>query len=118
MEVKWNGVTSTERELNGGGPQGATFGIWEYLVQSNNSADCVNPDYRYKFVDDLTLLEKINLLVIGLSSFNCKSTVPYNIPTHNQFIPAEHLESQGNLKEIQEWTENRKMILNKKNPRS
>ena len=63
MKVKWNGLTSSERELYGGGPQGATFGIWEYLTQSNNSADCVtNPDYRYKFVDDLTVLEKINLL--------------------------------------------------------
>ena len=42
MKVKWNGVSSTERKLNGGGPQGATFGIWEYLVQSNESADCVS----------------------------------------------------------------------------
>ena len=48
MTVKWNGKISTERKLNGGGPQGATFGIWEYLAQSNNSADCVDPNYRYK----------------------------------------------------------------------
>ena len=48
MTVKWNGKISTERKLNGGGPQGATFGIWEYLAQSNNSADSVDPNYRYK----------------------------------------------------------------------
>ena len=115
MKVKWNGLTSSERELYGGGPQGATFGIWEYLTQSNNSADCVtNPDYRYKFVDDLTVLEKINLLVIGLASFNCQASVPSNIPAHNQIIPAEHLKSQEYLKQIQEWTQNQKMILNKK----
>ena len=113
--MKWNGLTSSERELYGGGPQGATFGIWEYLTQSNNSADCVtNPDYRYKFVDDLTVLEKINLLVIGLASFNCQASVPSNIPAHNQIIPAEHLKSQEYLKQIQEWTQNQKMILNKK----
>ena len=68
MNVKWNGSTSTERKLNGGGPQGATFGLWEYLVQSNDNSDCVDPEYRFKFVDDLTVLEKVNLLVIGLAS--------------------------------------------------
>ena len=47
MTVKWNGKISTERKLNGGGPQGATFGIWEYLAQSNNSADCMDPNCRY-----------------------------------------------------------------------
>ena len=112
MKVKWHGKVSTKRLLNGGGPQGATFGIWEYLAQSNNNSDCVDPDYRYKFVDDLTVLEKINLLIIGLASFNSKITVPSNIPAHNQFIPAEHLKSQSYLQDIQEWTENQKMILN------
>ena len=83
-------------------------------MQSNDNSDCVDPEYRYKFVDDLTILEKINLLIIGLASFNCQATVPSNIPSHNQFIPAEHLESQEYLKKIQEWTENQKMKLNKK----
>ena len=59
MTVKWNGKISTERKLIGGGPQGATFGIWEYLAQSNNSADCVDPNYRYKFVDNLTIRKSI-----------------------------------------------------------
>lgn len=31
MKVKWKGSLSTSRELKGGGPQGSTFGIWEYL---------------------------------------------------------------------------------------
>ena len=69
MKVKWNGEISSERHLNGGGPQGSTFGVWEYLAQSNNNADCVDPNYRYKFVDDLTVLEKVNLLTIRLASF-------------------------------------------------
>ena len=114
MQVKWHGKTSTVRELNGGGPQGATFGIWEYLAQSNRNADCVNPDYRFKFVDDLTVLEKINLLIVGLSSFNSKAYVPSDIPDHNQFIPANNLKSQEYLEEIRSWTENQKMILNDK----
>ena len=83
MKVKRHGETSEVRQLNGGGPQGATFGIWEYLAQSNYSADCVEPDYRFKFVDDLTVLEKINLLIIGLASFNSRVSVPSDIPAHN-----------------------------------
>ena len=30
MKVKWHGELSNSRELKGGGPQGSTFGIWEY----------------------------------------------------------------------------------------
>ena len=58
--------------MNGGGPQGATLGILEYLSQSNNSADCVEEKDRFKFIDDLTVLEIVNLLTVGLSSFNIK----------------------------------------------
>ena len=114
MNVKWNGSMSTERKLNGGGPQGATFGIWEYLVQSNESADCVSPDNRFKFVDDLTVLEKANLLLVGLASFNCHTTVPSDIPAHNQLIPSEHLKSQEYLEKIKQWSDDQKMILNQR----
>ena len=114
MRVKWHGKISSERRLNGGGPQGATFGIWEYLAQSNNSADCVEEENRFKFVDDLTVLEKINLLITGLSSFNCKASVPNDVPSHNQFISPDHLKSQKYINEIREWTKSQKMILNAK----
>lgn len=114
MVVRWHGETSSVRKLNGGGPQGATFGIWEYLAQSNDSADCVDPDRRFKFVDDLTVLEKINLLIVGLSSFYSKATVPSDVPEHNQIIPAQFLKSQEYLNTIKKWTENQKMILNQR----
>ena len=114
MQVKWHGVTSSIRKLNGGGPQGATFGIWEYLAQSNESASCVSPDYRFKFVDDLSVLEKINLLIIGLASFNLRASIPSDVPTHNQIIPANQLKSQEYLDKIEEWTNKQKMVLNQK----
>ena len=112
MVVKWNGVMSEERDLIGGTAQGSIFGIWSYLTSSNENAACVPEDCNYKFVDDLTVLEKVNLLVIGLASYNAHASVPSHIPDHNQFIPAEHLESQKYLNQIQEWSENNKMILN------
>ena len=70
MRVKWKGHLSNIRELNGGGPQGSSFGIWEYLSQSNDNADFVSPEDRFKFVDDLSFIEVINLLSVGLASFN------------------------------------------------
>ena len=70
MTVKWHGCQSVSRKINGGGSQGATIGILEYLSQSNNSANIVDENNRFKFVDDLTVLEIIDLLSIGLTSYN------------------------------------------------
>ena len=55
MSVKWHGERSDPRNINGGGPQGATLGILEYLSQSNDNADCVPLQDRFKFIDDLTV---------------------------------------------------------------
>ena len=70
MIVKWHGLTSTTRDLPGGGPQGCTFGLLEYKSNSNDNVDHVPPQMRFKFVDDLSILEKLNLILIGLSSYN------------------------------------------------
>ena len=91
MSVKWHGFRSVPTNINGGGPQGATLGILEYLAQSNNSADYVSQLDRFKFIDDLTILEIVNLLTVGLSSFNLKQQVPTDIPVHGQIIPSENL---------------------------
>jgi hypothetical protein len=114
MSVKWHGVRSVPRRIFGGGPQGATLGILEYLSQSNNSADCVPEDDRFKFIDDLSILEIVNLLTVGITSFNLKLQVPNDIPSHNQYIPAQNLESQNWLDQINEWTVNPKMLINQK----
>ena len=86
MSVKWHGQRSVPRTINGGGPQGATIGILEYLALSNNSADCVSEEDRYKFIDDLSILEIVNLLTIGISSFNIRGQVPTDIPGHNEYM--------------------------------
>ena len=73
MRLKWHGKLSEPRKLPGGGAMGANLGNWEFLSQTNNNADCVPLEDRFKFVDDLTTLEVINLLTIGLSSFNMRA---------------------------------------------
>ena len=114
MSVKWHGCRSAPINIHGGGPQGATLGILEYLSQSNNSADLVNAEDRFKFVDDLTLLEMVNLLTVGITSYNLKQHIPSDIQVHNQYIPADNLKSQFWLDEINKWTVNQKMLLNEK----
>ena len=114
MRVKWHGVMSKPRNINGGGPQGATLGILEYLSQSNDSASCVPLENSFKFIDDLTCLEIINLLSIGLASANVKQQVPSDLPEHGQIIPAVNLKSQNWLEQINEWTRANKMLINEK----
>ena len=104
--------------MPGGGPAGATLGLLEYLSQSNNNADCVDPEDRFKFVDDLTTLEIVNLLTVGMSCYNVKLQVPNDILEHNQYIPAENLESQKYLDTISDWTIGQKMKINQKKTKS
>ena len=114
MSVKWHGCRSAPKNIKGGGPQGATLGLLEYLSQSNHSADCVDVVDRFKFVDDLTILEVVNLLTVGISSYNIKQHVPDDIPIHNQYIQPDDLKSQKWLEEIDDWTEKQKMMINTK----
>ena len=74
----------------------------------------VNESERFRFLDDLSILEIVNLLTVGLSSFNLKQQVPNDIATHNQFISCHNLKSQEWLDNICEWTDNQKMKINSK----
>ena len=84
--MKWHGYRSVPRMIKGGGPHGATLGLLEYLSQSNNSADMVNEADRYKFVDDLTVLDIVNLLTVGIKSYNINNIFHLmNLQTTNSF---------------------------------
>ena len=69
---------------------------------------------RYKFVDDLSLLEVINLLTVGLSSYNFKTHIASDIAIGDKFLPPENFQAQSYLNAIQEWTDLYKMKLNEK----
>jgi hypothetical protein len=114
MTVSWHGVRSSERSLSGGGPQGSTIGLLEYLSQSNNNTENIDPELKYKWLDDLSVLEIVNLLTVGISSYNLKAHVPSDILTSNGFIQAEHLTTQETIDAIETWTFNNQMKLNQK----
>ena len=67
-----------------------------------------------QFCSVCTVLEIINLIYIGISSFNIKAQVPNDISIEKNYIPKENLQTQTNLNKISEWTNKQKMILNKK----
>ena len=114
MRVKWHNKLSTVRDLPGGGPQGSTFGLIEYDSQSNDNTDFLPEEDKFKFVDDLSILEIINLISIGLSSYNFNQHVASDIGIDQLFIPTENLNSQIFMDKISEWTDLKKMKLNEK----
>ena len=114
MKVKWHGVMSETKLLRGGGAQGSSWGVLSYLSQSNNNADHVPEEDRYKFVDDLTIISLVNLATAKLETYNVKDHVPNHIPTHNTIIKCENLDTQEHLHQINEWTKENKMLLNVK----
>ena len=113
MMVKWNGEMSQTRTLNGGGPQGGLMGILEYLSQTNDNVDFIPEEDRFKFIDDLSLLDIINLISIGLSSYNCRLHVPSDINIeHNQYLPPQNIHTQDYLNDIKQWTDEHLMKVN------
>ena len=102
------------KTLPGGAAMGSSLGVYSFLSQSNSIGNTVPEDDRYKFVDDMTIMEKISLVNVGLATYNIKSHVPSNIADHNQIIPGEHLKSQRYMEDIKTWTDENKMKLNEK----
>ena len=112
MVVKWHGKYSEIKKLNGSGPQGATLGLLEYLGLSNDNADFVNVENKFKFIDDLSLLELINLLTVGISSYNFKQHIPSDVPETNCFIEGKNLKTQEYVEKLVKWTNEKQMKLN------
>ena len=114
MKVKWQNQLSSLRDLPGGGPQGSSIGLIEYDSQSNDNTDFLSPEDKYKFVDDLSTLEVINLIMAGLSSYNFKQHVASDIGTDQLFLPSENIQAQAHMDNISDWTQHNKMKLNEK----
>ena len=94
-----------------GGPQGTLLGLIEYLVQSNDSANCVDEEDRFKYVDDLNILEIISLAGI-LVEYDYLHHVPSDIGTDQLYLPPQSCTTQENLDTISEWTRTNLMQIN------
>ena len=93
---------------------GSILGNWEFDSQTNNNANFIPEEDRFKFVDDLSFLEVVNLVNIGISSHNTRQQVPNDIPTHGQIVDGSRLKSQEYLDKINLWSDNQEMIVSEK----
>ena len=111
MRVKFNGEVSDFLALLGAGPQGTLIGQIEYLVQSNDNADIVSPEDRYKYIDDLSILQLV--LLSGLvTEYNFVQHVASDVGIDDVFLPPSSYPTQDSLDWISNWTEENKMQLN------
>ena len=113
MKVKFNGEVSRLFSLIGGGPQGTLLGQTEYLVQSNDNADCVEPEDRFKYIDDLSVLQLLCLSGL-LVDYDFTSHVASDVGTEQKFLPTENFDTQNYLNKISSWTDEHLMKLNAK----
>ena len=112
MAVKWNGHLSKPYPLPGGGAQGGQLGQLEYLSQSNDNVDFLTMEEKFKFIDDLSILEIMNLVCSSLSSYNFKQHVASDIGIHGQYLPGQSILSQTYLDKINQWTKDNQMAIN------
>ena len=111
MKVKFNGEISEFLALIGCGPQGILLGQLEYLVQSNDNADSVPAEDRYKYIDDLSLLHLICFAGL-LADYNFYQHVASDIGTDEKFLPPDTYPTQETLNVISSWTSNNLMKIN------
>lgn len=111
MTVRFNGELSEVHQLIGGGPQGTLLGGIEYMVQSNDNADCVEKEDRFKYIDDLSILEVLCLTGF-LMEYDCHQHVPSDIGIDQMFLPPEVTSAQSNLNKISRWTDDNMMSIN------
>ena len=111
MKVKFNGEMSECLGLIGGSPQGTLLGQIEYLVQSNDNADIVSPEDRFKYIDDLSVLQIVCLTGL-LTDYNFHEHVASDIGLEEQFLPPDSNPAQTNLNFISNWTNENMMRLN------
>ena len=113
MRVKFNGEISELYSLIGGGPQGTLLGGIEYIVQSNDNANVVPKEDRFKYIDDLSVLQLV-LLSGLLVEYDFLGHVASDVGIGQKFLPTSSHNSQDIINYISKWTSTNMMKLNEK----
>ena len=111
MSVKFNQSESGIYQLCGGFPQGSRIGQDCYQGASNDAADHIDKDDRFRYVDDLQILELIMLTGI-LHDYDIYSHVASDIPTDHLFLNPADTQIQSQLDQLAVWTDQNLMKLN------
>ena len=91
-----------------------TFNVltW-YLVQTNNNADSVSQDDRFKFIDDLSILQIISLAGL-LTEYDFHLHVASDVGIGQQYLPPSSYPVQDHLNSISRWTDENLMKINER----
>ena len=122
MSVKFNGEVSPVFNLTGQGQQGSQLGQVAYTVSNSDAANGpdlltdeprfnINNDDRYKYCDDLSILELLSLAGI-VTEYNVLWHVPSDVSVSQKFIPPEMTNTSVALQQITDWTNDNLMLLN------
>ena len=110
MEVKMNNHTSTHFDLVGGGPQGSLIGQLIYIISSDDAAEEIPDEDKFKYIDDLSAVDEIT--ASKLKDYDVFSHVPSDVATGQKFLAASTFKTQDYNDSISQWTSNNKMVLN------
>ena len=111
MSVKFNQSESGIYSLCGGFPQGSKIGQDCYQGASNDAADHVDMEDRFRYVDDLQILDLIMLTGI-LYDYDIYNHVASDIPLDHQFLNPADTQVQSQLDQLSLWTDQNLMKLN------
>ena len=111
MSAKYNQAESETFDLVGAFPQGSIIGGDCYLSASDDAADHIQEEDRFRYMDDLKILELIMMTGI-LQDYNIHAHIPSDIPLDHQFLPPNTYNTQSNLDQLSSWTLDNKMLLN------
>ena len=112
MQVKMNGCTSSSHDLIGGSPQGSLIGQLLYIIGSDDSAEDVPDQDKFKYIDDLASLDAVSI-TDKLVDYDCLQHVPSDISTGIRFLPSNTYRSQSMNESISAWTKDNLMKINK-----
>ena len=118
MKVKWKGSFSSQRFLPGGFPQGTTTGLLGYKSETNNNTDFIPTNMKYKWVDDLNIIELINLVSAGLLVYNFVNHVASDVGLDQKFLPSNDTKTQEYINKLTDWTKDNLAKLNAKKTKS
>ena len=111
MSVKFNQKESTIHKLIGGGPQGSQTGQEVYIVASDDNAYHVPESNRYKYCDDLNILELVMLGEV-LVEYDFKQHVASDIGIDQQIVDPQKCKTPEYLNTVATWTKTNLMKLN------
>ena len=88
MQVKMNNKTTSSYDLIGGSPQGSLIGQLLYIIGSDDAAEEVDDENKFKYVDGLATLDAVNIKE-HITQYDFWQHVPSDIATDEKYLPPE-----------------------------